>query len=437
MKKKKILALGDFNFTKNLYAYSNSDIEAIYTIMSCHMTRPIKEKLKKLALKKKITIKFLEHKRLKKFGFFNKIDWNDIPPLSQEIVTKMKYAESETMKMYERIHHIKPSLYETRYKHYYQSLRLFNYLLDNWGVDVCIRYSVPHMGYDNVLYHLCKIKGIPTYCVYFLYPHWGYFVNDLHNPLKNFNMGKSTEVWKFPRLEQTFLQYWNNTKLSYNPTVVPVAGRAAKIQTKRKVSFNQIDKFYKSKQLKHVDISEPYIYVPLHFQYEATSCPLGEMFVDQHFMLEILAQTGYRIYVKEHPRISANRSLNYYSRILKLKNTYLIPKNYDNFTLINNALATATITGTAAWESLLKGKFTLLFGHIFYKYAPNVFETRSLEEVNEAIEIIKTVKSVEKKDIIEFLHGVEKHLFFLTHEEISKNFYEEISKNFYRRSKDD
>lgn len=420
-----ILTLGDFNFTGNMYTNLNNDVDWIYSIMSCHLKKRIERKLKILAKKNKRKIKLFEHKKMKKFEFFDKIDWNSIPPLSQKLIYDMSFCQNETMKMLERIRCIEPKLYENRYNHYFKSLRYFNYMLDKLSIDVFVRYSVPHMGYDNVLHHLCKLKGIKTYCVYFIHPYFGYFMEDLNKPLKNFKY-ISNRPFKFEKIEKLFSEYWNKEKLTYKPVTVPNVGRASKIQDKRKITKKELINYYNYKANKNPKLNKKYIYVALHFQHEATTCPLGGVFVNQHLMLDILSNIDIPIYVKEHPRISSNRNIDYYNRILKLKNTCLIPIDFDNDSLIENAFAIATVTGTAGWEATLKGKPCLAFGNIHYQYAPYCFRVSSLEEVIEAIKKIKTL-NIEKCEIEKYLKGLEEYLFPLNHKSISIEFNKKLN----------
>lgn len=419
MEKINILTLGDENFNKYIYAMEYKNIDFIHTIASCKLTKSVKENLIRVGNKNNRKVKIYPHKKMKTMSFFNSVDWNKINPLSNSLIEKMSLCEAETLKMYERIHQLKPAAYENRKKHYYMSLRYFNHLLDNANINIFIRYSVPHMGYDNVIYNLCKLKGIKTYMIYFIHPNFYYFMDDYKNPFKDFKPINNRD-FKFEIIKKTFNEYWNKNNLSYKPVVVPT-GRSLIVQERRNRRYKKIIDYYNSKVNKSLDFSKPFIFIALHYQHEATTCPLAGAFVDQILMIEILSKTGLNIYVKEHPRISANRSIEYYKQILSLKNTHLIPTNYPVYDLIDKSFAVATCTGTAGWEAVLKGKPCLLFGSIHYQYAPYVYKIDSVDDCIKAVEKIKKLK-INKNKIIAYLKGLEEYLFPQNYKLIAEEF---------------
>jgi hypothetical protein len=62
----------------------------------------------------------------------------------------------------------------------------------------------------------------------------------------------------------------------------------------------------------------------------------------------------------------------------------MIPITTDTYTLINRSQAVATITGTAGWEALLRGKPTLVFGYSWYRYAPGAYRVDSVPSLRDA-----------------------------------------------------
>lgn len=140
-------------------------------------------------------------------------------------------------------------------------------------------------------------------------------------------------------------------------------------------------------------------------------------------MVEILSRTGLPIYIKEHPRISANRSIEYYNKILSFKNTFLVPKEFNVYALIDKSFAVANCTGTAGWEATLRCKPSLLFGFIHYQYAPYSFMIKNLGDCLKAIDKIKKTK-INKNKVIGFLKGLEEYLIPQKHKNISLKFNE-------------
>lgn len=420
MDKINILTLGDFKFHREVYAMNYKDIDFIYSIASCKLTKRAKELFSIEAKRNKRKIKLLPHKKIKSLSFFRDFNLDTLEPLSNKLIYDNAICQIETLKMYDRITPLKPGSYENRYKHFYLCMRFFNSFLDNANIKAYLRYSIPHMGYDNVIYHLCKYKGIKTYMTYFIHPHWCYIQEDYENPFPDFKYVYDRD-FIIPRIKDMFIEYWNKKPLSYKPIVIPAGGRGKVLQVRRERTKRDL-LYYYHKLVNHgPNLKIPYVYVPLHFQFEGTTNPLGNIFCNQILMIEILSKTGLKIYVKEHPRISSNRSEYYYKKISKLENVELIPIEFDNLLLIENCFAVATITGTAGFEATLKGRPCLLFGHIYYQYAPYCFKTQSLNEVMEAIEIIKNMK-VEKKEIEAFLKGLENYLIPLNYKSIANAF---------------
>ncbi len=141
--------------------------------------------------------------------------------------------------------------------------------------------------------------------------------------------------------------------------------------------------------------NESYIFIALHYQPEATTCPLGGRFVDQYEMinqLSSIAPKGWKILVKEHktqfhPVYEGERGREswFYERLLELPNVKLVSTEVSPFDLVDNALAVVTLTGTIGIESLLRGKPVILFGHAWYDQCPGVIRMESLKSLKEGL----------------------------------------------------
>lgn len=147
---------------------------------------------------------------------------------------------------------------------------------------------------------------------------------------------------------------------------------------------------YKKRLKKYYDsISEvprferPYILVPLHFQPERTTNPMGGFYSNQLRMVDLLASClpdGWEIYVKEVPSIfwphitkQSFRSREYYDHLVHTTGVRVIDYNVDPFLLIDKSEIVATVTGTAAWEAVLRGKPALAFGYAWYLGCEGIF----------------------------------------------------------------
>lgn len=95
-------------------------------------------------------------------------------------------------------------------------------------------------------------------------------------------------------------------------------------------------------------------------------------------MIEAVARSlpeGWRIYVKDNPRQGAYaRGPMFFHRLTRIKGVQLVPLDTSTYELSSRAQLTATVCGTAGWESLRKGKSVLVFGGAWYKSFPGVFQ---------------------------------------------------------------
>lgn len=165
------------------------------------------------------------------------------------------------------------------------------------------------------------------------------------------------------------------------------------------------------------DFSLPYVYVPLHYQPEASTSPLGGAYVDQWLMIELLSKTvpdGWRLYVKEHRfqfdkkgSGDQTRSTDFYRRIAALPNVRLVSATTPPFELIDQARAVATVTGTSGWEALLRGRPALVFGRAWYASCEGAFAVDSAERCAEALRRIEAGYRPEPDKVRLFLQALE------------------------------
>lgn len=168
------------------------------------------------------------------------------------------------------------------------------------------------------------------------------------------------------------------------------------------------------------DLAVPYIYFPLHFQPERSTCPDGGWFVDQRLAIANLSAVlpaGWKIYVREHPasfiatshagRGHMLRPKGYYDDLVALGNVELVGMGVDPFSLTDNAKAVATVTGTAGWESVVRGRPALVFGAPWYRDCPGVYHADvGAQELRRIIESISDGARVAEDEIYRFLLAV-------------------------------
>jgi hypothetical protein len=161
---------------------------------------------------------------------------------------------------------------------------------------------------------------------------------------------------------------------------------------KKKLNKN----FYKSISTENLDLDCKYVFCALHYQPEKTTSPLGGEFDDQEYMIKLISQLvpkGWLVYVKEHPsqfvssyaRYGEKRNRGYYRSILKCPNVRFVSLTSDTFSLIDNSMAVATVTGTVGWESVIRDKPALTFGHAWFKNCEGVFHIASVDDLTRAL----------------------------------------------------
>lgn len=350
-------------------------------------------------------------------SYFNNFDWNNIQPLDQKTVMDMYQAQVETLIMYDKFD---LPTYNERYTLYIQQLRFWSDFLDKNDIRLYIRDHPGHGGYDHIIYHLCKYKNIPVILHFSMYPGYKFMFDDIYNfmPELKEEYEKNKAIYQDIEIDSIILpnewkkiidQHWNKQSVQHKPIVIPKGKlhrrRHKELEQSKKKLWNSYDR-----QCVSPNYSITYLYYALHFQPEASTSPLGGVFCDQLLIASILSQLGIQIYVKEHPRLSSNRTKEFYEYLLSLKNVYLIRRDQDSYKLIDNSLAVVTATGTAGWEAVLRGKPVLMFGHNFYQYAPGVFKVGSVNDCKSALSKISLL-ALNKKDVILFVLSLQPFIF--------------------------
>ena len=167
-----------------------------------------------------------------------------------------------------------------------------------------------------------------------------------------------------------------------------------------------------------VNLAVPYVFVALQCEPERQTCPAGGVFGNQYLMIDMLsklAPEGWKIYVKEHvsqfkvyQAAERAKPIEFYNMIASMPNVQLVPLTYTSFELIDKAKASATVSGTVGWESVVRGKPTLLFGHAWYRDCKGVFITHTVENCKKAIQEIKNGYQVNMNEVKCFAQVVEK-----------------------------
>ncbi len=266
---------------------------------------------------------------------------------------------------------------------FHQQLDYFYHLLSSNKIELVMIDTITHYGEDFVLYTLAKAMGIETILIFpTLFPERFFYVFDVND----FGHFKELPIISDPDLEpvntrKKLDQYLGYLK-TYKPPTYSIFDACKQFLQGHNYAFlkyNRYKTFIRNRNAlvtPDPDLNIPFIYFPMHLQPEMSSCPLGDKFVDQLLALERLSAMlpdGWKIYAKENiHQTEFMRGEIFYNRLRKIDNLVFVPHHLHSHEMIAKAQVTATITGTAGWESLQFGKPVIAFGRPWYLSLPGV-----------------------------------------------------------------
>lgn len=354
------------------------------------------------------------------------------------MVLTMMSKHFENIGVNERRH-----LYKTYVAYWYAAL-------SDLRPDAVVFPTIPHTVYDFVIYSLCKLKDIVTVM---FETTW---IGDRILLLTDYKKGPEY-LFSAPRQgaagaelsEDIRREYELHTNGVRDATPVFVKGIIRRYSGVRLV-LKKFESFWSSarrdplslfrvfasfarrmrgnlrREYERVqsnpELGRPYVYLPLHYQPEKNSAPLGGEFVDQLYLTRILSAAlpeGWMMYVKEHPTQWLPRGVGYFSyrfrgyyeQLARLSNVKVVPMETNTYVLTRHSRAVATITGTSGFEAILCGKPALVFGYPWYKGAPGLFEVRDLASCREALRSISSSFSFSESEVLDFLRRLDRGSF--------------------------
>lgn len=284
------------------------------------------------------------------------------------------------------------------------------------GATHALFYCVPHLGYDTVLYQVARAMGLRTIVLcQTIFPSL-YFSMEAIDDLGTFDPAGSQAApmliekgsapdlfymddrWQRPAARGkmgvratlqllTHIALKNSAKLLDPRYILGLHRRMRQIYGALPDWRDPFAKFFHVNELAYfehlagyedqkVDLRTRFIYVPLHNQPEMSTSALGGPWRDQLLMIEALARhlpRGWEIYVKENPRQGAYaRGPMFFHRLSRIKGVRFMPSSASTHDLSTHAQFVATVTGTAGWEAIRKGRPALVFGNAWYKSLPGV-----------------------------------------------------------------
>ncbi len=144
---------------------------------------------------------------------------------------------------------------------------------------------------------------------------------------------------------------------------------------------------------------EDYVLMPLHLIPESSVFVRASYYVDELNLIEQVSKAlpiGWKLYVKEHQAMLGERGFEFYKKVKEIHNVRLVQINYykDPKPWIVNAKGVVTITGTAAYESALLGKSSIVFGDVPFSLIDGITRIRSYDELYDAIRSFGSVDSL-------------------------------------------
>lgn len=362
------------------------------------------------------------------------VHWSRVPPVDEALIEAMRPCEAVFMEMVSRLEWKRSIPYSLRKQWYLRHLRFWNDYLEVKRINLYIAAWLPHEIPDIVIYHLCKLKKIPV--LYFhtssirdisfaeydieksaeqigkrygeLLCEYSGVTDPAQIPLgeefaKRFEALSLPAGQKPPVESVKRLGYWGQVRkilrTSLRSTFRFIGGYLTPSGLKRAMEgvkrFRMIrarDVFYDAHAI-DPNLSCRFVYLPLHFQPEASTVPMGGAFHDQLLVAALLntyLPDDVLIYMKEHPRASGwlARTVEMYEEFLAMKKVRFIRRSADTFALREKCMAVATVTGTAGFEGLFRGKPVFLFGYRFYQYARGVWRIRTAEDMTLAVHAV-------------------------------------------------
>lgn len=405
------------------------------------------------------------------------IDTSEFLPIGEDLFSKLYECEVQVMSMMTRLNYTNFSHLQKR-NLYHKYVWYWNGVLEKYKPNAILFPDVPHTLYNYVVYRLARLKGIKTLMFkrcngfpgrinfqedFMSYPELIQEYETIknegqdkdiisdevlkfyeeHNKLRSKETdisyqkhtgldvpGKERAVEIFPRLSvikknilnftflKTFLSY---IRANFEKVELECLERKSLSGIRRKLLYiewkkirDRFRKEYESLQQINYDLATPYIYVPLQYQPEGSSNPVGGVFDDQLLLINLLVYVlppGWKLYVKENPHqwdfpyAHLGRYSGYYKEIAKHNNVIFLPTSAPTFELVSQSRAVATISGTVGMEGVIRGKPVMIFGHPWYKGCEGVFSVSNVESVRNSLEKIKNGYRPDELKVLQFLEA--------------------------------
>jgi hypothetical protein len=151
---------------------------------------------------------------------------------------------------------------------------------------------------------------------------------------------------------------------------------------------------------------KPFVFFPLATEPETALQQLSPEYLSQLSCIQAVCKylpAGYTLVIKEHHTALGRRPRDFYKQISEFKNAAFINMRETGFSVVQQAAAVVTITGTAGFEAAVMGKPAIVFGrHVIYSELPHCFSLKEELHLSEALGKALTIS--EKKAARDGMH---------------------------------
>ncbi len=161
--------------------------------------------------------------------------------------------------------------------------------------------------------------------------------------------------------------------------------------------------YYKSKSIKKIDKNRQFIFFPLHYQPERSTCPDGMEYSNQYLLLRLIRDyldKDISILIKEHPRqftMNSARNQSYrseffYKELLAQKNVYFIDQNFSIKDILFHPKleGVLTVRGNIMLEAFFNDIPSFAIGKSIWKELPYVYDCNNVENLININSLIKS-----------------------------------------------
>jgi hypothetical protein len=156
---------------------------------------------------------------------------------------------------------------------------------------------------------------------------------------------------------------------------------------------------------------EPYVYFPLHLIPESTTLVKAPFYPNELFVLEAVSKSlpmGWKLYVKEHGAMIGERPLRFYTHLKRLSNVRLVEIGFydDPKPWIVRSKGVVTLTGSSAFECVMLGKRSIIFGSAFFEVIDGVSRINSIEILPDEIRKLGNCDEMDQRSCASYLQAV-------------------------------